>query len=85
MGRVLGQSSSSSKWRRDNEFRGHHESAGQSRQRVADERAVGCAHHVTQRGNNRLDVFSVDEDRRVYLELLKEQAQKHALEILAKS
>ena len=24
----------------------------------------GCAHHVTQRGNNRQDVFFVDDDRR---------------------
>jgi putative transposase len=43
----------------------------------------GVAHHVTQRGNNRQDVFFVDEDRRVYLELLQEQAQKYGLEILA--
>jgi hypothetical protein len=37
--------------------------------------AAGCAHQITQRGNNHQDVFFVDEDRRVYLELLKEQAQ----------
>jgi putative transposase len=43
----------------------------------------GVAHHVTQRGNNRQDVFFVDEDRRVYLELLTEQAVKYGLEILA--
>jgi putative transposase len=36
-----------------------------------------------QSGNNREDVFFVDEDRQVYLELLQEQAQKHGLEILA--
>jgi putative transposase len=51
--------------------------------RIARAIAVGCAHHITQRGNNRQDVFSVDEDRRVYLELLQEQAQKYGLEILA--
>ena len=51
--------------------------------RLARAIAVGCAHHITQRGNNRLDVFSVDEDRRMYLELLQEQAQKYGLEILA--
>jgi hypothetical protein len=28
-------------------------------------------------------VFFVDDDRRVYLELLQEQAQKYGLEILA--
>jgi putative transposase len=51
--------------------------------RLARAIAVGCAHHITQRGNNRQDVFFVDEDRRVYLELLKEQAQKYGLEVLA--
>lgn len=39
-------------------------------------------HHITQRGNNRQDVFFVDDDRRVYLSLLKEQSQKFGLEIL---
>ena len=39
-------------------------------------------HHITQRGNNRQDVFFVDDDRRVYLSLLKEQADKYGLEIL---
>lgn len=33
----------------------------------------GAAHHVTQRGNNVQVVFFVDDDRRVYLELLREQ------------
>jgi putative transposase len=32
--------------------------------------AAGAAHHVTQRGNARRDVFESDTDRRVYLELL---------------
>ncbi len=44
---------------------------------------AGCAHHITQRGNNRQDVFFVDDDRRVYLELLREQAVKYGLDILA--
>ncbi len=44
---------------------------------------MGCAHHITQRGNNRQDLFLVDDDRRVYLELLQEQAQKYGLEVLA--
>jgi putative transposase len=44
--------------------------------------AVGCAHHITQRGNNRQDVFFVDEDRRVYLRLLAEEAARHHLEVL---
>ncbi|MEN6578916.1 MAG: hypothetical protein ABFD90_21410 [Phycisphaerales bacterium] len=38
--------------------------------------AVGCAHHITQRGNNREAVFMVDDDRRVYLQILQEQAGK---------
>ena len=50
--------------------------------RLARTVAVGSAHHITQRGNNRQDVFFVDDDRRVYLELLKEQADKYGLEIL---
>ena len=43
----------------------------------------GCAHHVTQRGNNRQDVFFVDDDRRLYLRLLAEQCQAHGLDVLA--
>jgi putative transposase len=42
----------------------------------------GVPHHVTQRGNNRQDVFFVDDDRRVYLSLLQEQAQRHGLGVL---
>jgi len=37
---------------------------------------AGCAHHVTQRGNNRQDVFFVDDDRRVFLALLAEVAER---------
>ena len=43
----------------------------------------GCHHHVTQRGNNRQDVFFVDDDRAVYLELLKRESEKFALAIEA--
>jgi putative transposase len=39
----------------------------------------GCAHHITQRGNNRQDVFFVEDDRRVYLDLLKGAAAAHGL------
>ena len=42
----------------------------------------GCAHHVTQRGNNRQDVFFVDDDRPVYLAVLAQQAEKFGLEVL---
>jgi len=50
--------------------------------RLARTVAVGSAHHITQWGNNHQDVFLVDDDRRVYLELLAEQAEKYGLEIL---
>ena len=35
----------------------------------------GCAHHVTQRGNRRADVFFDDEDRLYHKEVLREQAE----------
>jgi len=40
---------------------------------------VGAAHHITQRGNNRQDVFFVDGDREHYLSLLKLQAEQYGL------
>ena len=40
------------------------------------------SHHITQRGNNKQDIFFVDDDRTVYLELLKEQAQRFGLDVL---
>ncbi|MFH1563763.1 MAG: hypothetical protein ABIF11_10180 [Nitrospirota bacterium] len=45
--------------------------------RIARAVALNYPHHVTQRGNNRQDVFLCDEDRRYYLELLKEYAVKY--------
>ena len=36
----------------------------------------GLAHHVTQRGNNRHDVFFTDDDYRLYLAFLKDQADR---------
>ncbi len=50
--------------------------------RVARIVVPGWPHHVTQRGNNRQDVFFVDDDRRVYLKLLKEQAEVYGLAVL---
>jgi len=41
--------------------------------------APGVPHHITQRGNNRQDVFFVEDDRYVYLALLKKQALKYGL------
>lgn len=43
---------------------------------------AGLPHHVTQRGNDRQDVFFVDDDRRAYLEFLKQEGDKHGLEVL---
>jgi putative transposase len=41
-----------------------------------------CAHHITQRGNYQQPVFSLDHDRQVYLEILKENAARHRLRLL---
>ena len=41
----------------------------------------GCPHHVTQRGNNRQDVFFTDQDRICYLDLLRDQSAKFALKV----
>ena len=38
--------------------------------------------HITQRGNNRQDVFLDDEDRSTYLEFLKSLAEKYKVRIL---
>jgi putative transposase len=45
--------------------------------------AVGYPHHVTQRGNNREQVFFDDQDRRTYLEFLRHYTQKHQVDIWA--
>jgi putative transposase len=39
-------------------------------------------HHLTQRGNNRQDVFFLDDDRAVYLKFLAEQCRRHRVSIL---
>ncbi|MBN1362923.1 MAG: transposase [Sedimentisphaerales bacterium] len=49
--------------------------------RIARTVVAGCAHHLTQWGNNREDVFFDDDDRRVYLEMLSEQADRYGLVI----
>jgi putative transposase len=41
----------------------------------------GAPHHITQRGNNRQDVFFVDDDRRVYLDLLGKQSRRFGFRI----
>ena len=50
--------------------------------RVARIVIPGLPHHVTQRGNNRQDVFFVDDDRRVYLQLLHRQSLLHGLTVI---
>ena len=42
----------------------------------------GVPHHVTQRGNNRQDVLFVDDDRQVYLDILRKQSAKYGLRVL---
>lgn len=43
----------------------------------------GVPHHITQRGNNRQDVFLCDEDRLRYLEFLRDKLQQHGVRIMA--
>ena len=45
--------------------------------------AVDCPHHITQRGNNRQDVFFVPDDYELYLAVLREQAERYGLEVHA--
>ena len=42
----------------------------------------GLAHHVTQRGNDRRDVFFSPQDRHVYLGLLQEYSKHYQLRVL---
>jgi putative transposase len=44
--------------------------------------AEAVPHHVTQRGNNRQDIFLTDDDRRFYLAILREKSQLFGLSIL---
>jgi hypothetical protein len=65
--------------------------------RLARAIAVGCAHHITQRGNNRQDVFLVDQDRQALQEwesmlltagnpaLLSSRGSTHPADSLARS
>ena len=50
--------------------------------RVARTAVPGVPHHITQRGNNRQDVFFTDDDRRADLALLGERAAAYGLKIL---
>lgn len=42
----------------------------------------GYAHHVTQRGVRRGDVFFSESDRALYLRLMKEQTEKFGVRVL---
>lgn len=42
----------------------------------------GRPHHITQRGNNRRDVFFEDRDHELYLSLLREYTGKYQVQIL---
>ena len=44
--------------------------------------AKGIPHHIIHRGNNRQEVFFVDDDRRFYLDLLKKQSDKYGLIVI---
>lgn len=50
--------------------------------RVARKVIEDIPHHITQRGNNKQDVFFVDDDRNVYLEILKRQSGKYGLTVM---
>jgi len=45
--------------------------------------AIDYPHHVTQRGVRSIAIFSSDNDRNQYLQFIKEESEKHDLEILA--
>jgi putative transposase len=47
--------------------------------------AVDYPHHVTQRGVRSMDIFLDDEDRRQYLQFIKEEAKRSEMDILARA
>jgi len=51
--------------------------------RLARVVAPGYAHHITQRGNRRQQVFFGDADYRAYLDLLEEWCARHEVEVWA--
>ncbi len=50
--------------------------------RVARIVLEGQPHHITQRGNNRQDVFFLDDDRLAYLELLRIHGERFGFRVL---
>jgi len=51
--------------------------------RIARITAIKYPHHITQRGNNREEVFFDDEDRYFYLDTLKRYAQRYSFDVWA--
>lgn len=51
--------------------------------RLARHVCARVPHHITQRGNRRENVFFTDEDRQIYLQWLKDYAEKYKVDILA--
>lgn len=51
--------------------------------RIARVVVPGAAHHVTQRGVRKMQVFFSDEDRALYVRLLREHSRLHELRIAA--
>jgi putative transposase len=51
--------------------------------RIARVVVPGVLHHVTQRGNNRQDVFLTNSDREEYLALLKQKARQCGVNVLS--
>jgi putative transposase len=45
--------------------------------------AIGYPHHITQRGVRSLDIFHSDEDRRSYLQFVKEETERFGVEVLS--
>ena len=50
--------------------------------RIARIVVPGVPHHAAQRGNNRQDVFFVDDDRSLYLKILREESIRHGAAVL---
>jgi putative transposase len=46
-------------------------------------RRAGLAHHITQRGNNRQDVFLSAADRERYVQILAEHLGRQRVRLLA--
>jgi len=44
--------------------------------------AEAVPHHVTQRGNNRQDIFLTDDDRRFYIDLLRQKCGQFGVSLL---